>query len=128
EPQGGAIIDGWQAARALAAALALQFVGSFVARIEAASGSQLIGNGIITRCALRLANLLVPAKPQPFHVAADGHDVLFPAALDVRIVEAQDKPPASLSGEQPVEDRGADVADVQQAGRARRKADGDAHD
>ncbi len=69
----------------------------------------------------------VRIQPEPVEVVADRLVELGPRALPVGVVDAQHEPAAVLPGEQEVVKRGADVADVQPAGRGRREAGRDAH-
>ena len=72
---------------------------------------------------LGLFVLLVPAEVEPAQAFEDRSHRGFGVALDVGIVEAQDHRPALVAGVEPVENEGARAADVQKAGRRRRKTD-----
>jgi hypothetical protein len=56
-------------------------------------------------------------KPQPGKISADRRDMLLTAARRIGIIDPQQEFPASLLGEQPVVQRGADIADMERAGR-----------
>src|SRR5688572_17732598 len=92
-----------------------------------ASRLQEVGSSDVAIGPQRLTLLARPGQPQPAEVAADALGEFLGRALRVRIVEAQPERAAGLAGEQPVEQRGAHVANVQAPGGARRKADGDRH-
>src|SRR4051812_5749259 len=61
---------------------------------------------------------LVPVEAEPPQVAQDGLLGLARRALDIRVLDAQDERPAGSAREQPVEQRGSRVADVELTGRA----------
>ena len=72
-------------------------------------------------------HLTVPLETEPAQRLLD----LLRCCLDfparVRVFDPQQELAAFVAGEQPVEERGVDAADVQEAGRTRRKADSDGH-
>src|SRR3546814_1653558 len=73
--------------------------------------------GFIEREPLRLPRRAVDIEPQPREIGADGRDMLLPRPLAVGVVDPQQETPAMLACPQPVVERGADVADMQIAGR-----------
>src|SRR3989344_74592 len=74
--------------------------------------------------AMRATNprTLVPAKPHPAQVFRERGRVLFVAAHGIGILEAQQEHTAVAARQQPVEQRRADIAEMQPPGRAWRKA------
>src|SRR5690349_15364115 len=68
----------------------------------------------------RAANIraLVPVQAEPAQIAQDRRVGVGRGALDVGILDAEDERPMMAAGEQPVEQRGARVADVQLTGGA----------
>ena len=78
-------------------------------------------------CSIRLALLTRPRQPQPVEIVADAFGVLFLRALAVGVVHTQNKRPAMLLGIQPIQRRGADIADVQAPCRAWRKTNNRGH-
>ena len=123
QAQRGAVVEGRQTARHLPfSPAAAEFVLGFVARIEAAGGDQRLLRLFVARGAIGLAKRVVPVEAQPGEIGADGVGVFFGRAFAIGIVEAQQERAVVTAGEQPVDERGADVADVQAAGRARCEA------
>jgi hypothetical protein len=70
---------------------------------------------------------LVGRHAQPRHAVENGAHDLVGRTLLVGILDAQDEHAAVATREQPIEDRGAGAADVQEAGRGGCEADPDAH-
>ena len=70
--------------------------------------------------AIRTADLraLVPVDAEPAEPVEDGLKCLGLVAFSVRVVDAQDELAAVPSGQQPVEQGGADAADVEITGGA----------
>ena len=92
------------------------------ARIGVAGGAQSLGQGVIAFEALRLEiRPLVPIQPQPAQAIEHRLDQLGAGAVGVSVFDAQDKDAALIAGEEPVEERRARAADVQEAGGRRRK-------
>ena len=71
--------------------------------------------------------LAVPVDPEPAQRPLDLLDRLRDLAARVGVLDPQQALAAAPAREQPVEEEGADAADVEEAGRARRHADADAH-
>ena len=71
---------------------------------------------------------LVPLQVQPAQTVEDRFGSAGDEAVLVGILDAHDKAAAGVLGQQPVEQRRADVADVGHAGRAGSVADPDRHD
>ena len=89
-----------------------------------AAGEKLFGGLAIEIEALRLEErALVPVEAEPAHAFEDALDHFFRGALEVGVFDAQDKGSAEVAGEEPVEEGGAGSADVEIAGRGRRKTD-----
>ncbi len=74
------------------------------------------------RKAVRLIERAVPSHPQPGQIGFDGLFIGLGGALCVGVVNAQDEGPVLAFGEQPIDQSRADIADMQTAGRRRRKA------
>jgi hypothetical protein len=55
----------------------------------------------------------VGGEAKPGKIGADRLDIVLAAACRVGVVDAQQEPPAALPGQQPVMQRGADIADVE---------------
>src|SRR4029077_20919001 len=72
-------------------------------------------------------HLAVPIEPEPAKRILDLLRRLLHLAAGVRVLDPKPKLPALVSGEQPVEERGPDAPDVEEAGRARSHADADGH-
>ena len=123
ELERGAVVDRRAALREQALALELQLLGRLVAGIEPADRDQPVAGGVVVRQPVGLPLLARPIEAQPGKVALDRRFVLGLAALPVGVVEAQDEGAAVPLGEQPIEQRRAHVAHVQEPGRARRKTD-----
>jgi len=62
---------------------------------------------------------LVPQEAEPAQILVDACDELGSAALAVGVLDAQQEPATAAPGEQPVEERGARIAEMQLAARAR---------
>ncbi len=116
------VIDRRHPPRELAFALAVEFVGRLIAGIKLPALFQPGHDLVVSLRPHGLAFLTVPAKPQPAQVSTDCLDELLARTLGVGVVEPQDELPPGLVGKKPVEDCGADVADMKSPGRARRKA------
>ena len=95
------------------------------------AGEQLVDGGLITLAALRLKvravrpaepcrrrRAFVPVDAEPVEAVENRLQRLGDVALGVGVVDPQDELPAVLAGEQPVEQRRANAADVQITGRA----------
>ena len=94
---------------------------------ETPAGQQLLDRGPVTVQPLRLvirserpAHLrpLVPVDAQPVEAVEDRLQSLLDVPLLVGVVDPQDKLPTVLPGEEPIEQGGADPADVEVSGRA----------
>ena len=64
---------------------------------------------------------LVPVHAEPFHAVDDDADGLVGGPRLVRVLDAEDEGPLVMAGEEPVEEGGADPADMQSAGGAWRE-------
>ncbi len=73
--------------------------------------------------AFGLLVLFVPVEAQPAQALEDGLDAGFGVALDIGVVEAQDHGSVVVAGIEPIEDKGARAADVQEAGGRGGKTD-----
>ena len=62
---------------------------------------------------------LVPQETEPAQILIDACDELGPATLAVGVFDAQQKLATAAAGQQPVEERGARIAEMQLAARAR---------
>ena len=102
-------------------ALLVQFLRRAEAVISLALGDQTFGvlkiNGELVTLAIRRERTaevgsLVPVEPQPFQIVQQLPLVAALAALDVGVFYAQDHGAALLPGKEPVEERGAGIADM----------------
>lgn len=73
--QGCPFVDRWQPARHLTPPVLL--VGRLIARVEQPLSLQLVRNLVIARETLRLANFLIPRKPEPLQTLPDRLHELF---------------------------------------------------
>jgi hypothetical protein len=121
------VIDRGHAARELPLASAIQLVRRVIGRIEPAGRLQPADGFGINIEALRLASFLVPIQPQPAHILADAFDIFLARPLQVGVVEAQNELPPLAAGEEPVQQSGPEVADMDASRRARREADDGCH-
>src|SRR4029077_4236330 len=69
----------------------------------------------------------VPVEPEPAKRPLDLLRRLVDLAARIRVLDAKTELAAIVTGEEPVEERGPDVPDVQEAGWARGHADADGH-
>ena len=67
--------------------------------------------------------LAVPVEPEPAERLLDLLGRLGDLAARVRVLDAQPELAALVAREEPVEERGVDASDVEEARRARREAD-----
>src|SRR5580765_106074 len=72
-------------------------------------------------------DIAVPVEPEPAQRLLDLLRRLFDLATRIRVLDAKTELAALVTGEEPVEERGPDVPDVQEAGWARSHADADGH-
>ena len=107
-------------------ALGLEFLGRGVVVIGMAAGQQLFDGLLIAIQPLRLvvggertAHLgpFVPIDAQPMQAVEDRLQRLLDVPLLVGVVDPQNELAAMLPGEQPIEQRGPDAANVQISGR-----------
>ena len=122
--QRGAVVDRRQPAAQLDLALEIEFLRGLVRGIDAPVGAQFLERRFVGGEAQRLALLTVRFQTQPRKVGADRIDIFLAAALRIGVVDAQDESAAGLAGQHPVVQRGADVADMQAAGRRRGETGG----
>jgi hypothetical protein len=88
-----------------------------VAAIGAAGGEHLHGRLAMTVGARELAHrLAVPVETEPFEAVEDGVDGFRGGAFAVGVLDAEQELAAGLAGVEPVEQRGARPADMQEAG------------
>ena len=94
-----------------------------VAAIGVAALEQLVRDLGVARPELRLVIFVaVPIEAEPAHPVEDRVDRLLGRAGLVGVLDAQQEFAAVVAGEQPVEQRRARAADVQEAGRARARS------
>ncbi len=55
---------------------------------------------------------LIPVEAQPAKSSQDCLGMLRPRAVAVSVLDAEDEDPSVVSGEEPIEERGASTADV----------------
>src|SRR5690606_27890025 len=98
-----------------------------VAGIEQPGLAQPPGSRFIEMGAPRLPLHNVRPDTEPIEIAFDLRGEFLARALDIGVVEAQHIPAGRLPGEQPVEQRGTRIADMDMAGRRRRETDSYGH-
>jgi hypothetical protein len=123
QTQGGAVIDRRKTARLLALAAPVKLVRRLIGRIEPAQILKLRGGRVVGRHPLRLAAHQVRPNSEPFQIRLDRIGVFRLRTLEIGIVEAEDERAAAAAREEPVEKRGAGVADMDAAGRRWREPD-----
>src|SRR4029077_18456581 len=128
EIHGGAVINRRTPAGLLAFALQLEFLRRRIGWVEPPRRLKFLQRLLIASEAVRLAHLLRIVDAEPGKVPADAFGEFLGRALAVGVVEAKDELPAHLAREKEIEQRRADVAGVNAAGRARRESNGDSHD
>ncbi len=101
----------------------IELLARLVGLVGLAVGDQLLDERVVDRGALRLVDQLgvVPLQPKPAQVLQQLVAGLLGRAGQIGILDAQQKPPAEVAGQQPVEQRRAGAADVQIAGGRRAK-------
>ncbi len=122
---GFALVDRRQLAPEQDLALDIQLFRRFITGIDPAIGAQPLEFLAVNREPLGLADRRSGVEPEPVEIGNDRLDMLLAAALEIGVVDAQQKPPAALRAKQIIMQRGADIADVQAPGRRRGKAGGD---
>jgi hypothetical protein len=127
ERQRGTIVDGRFAPAELDLALEIEFLRRLVGRIGPPRRPQPLQRRVVDAEALRLAMLLVCKEAEPGEVLADGGRRFFRGASLIGVVEPQDEAAAILLRPQPIVNGGADVADVEAAGRRGSEAGDDVH-
>ena len=123
--QRGPVVDRRQPAPEQHLALELEFLRCLVAAIDPPRLDQPRKLPLIQIEPRRLPRLPVGHDPEPGEIGADRRDMLLAAALEVGIVDPEQKAPGMLSGQQPVVQRRADIADVQIAGGRGSEAGGE---
>ena len=123
----GAIVDRRQAARPSQAALTFQFNLSLIGGIDVIRRLQLVESDAVFGEAIGLAVGHVMRQAQPAQIAVDRLLELFRRTRRVSVVNAQNELTACLLGEQVIQQRGAGVADMQQARGRRRETNFDRH-
>ena len=122
--QPGAVINRGLAHVQLLLALQVQLARRFKDLIQLALAAQILRRFGIAVQPLRLLFDAVPADPQPFQIAADPVHIFLLRAVPVGIVKAQDESAAGLARDQIVEQRRAQVADMDMPRGRGRKAGG----
>ncbi len=123
--QRAAFIDRRQAAPEQHLATQIEFFRCLVAAIDAADLFERLEMRLVQVEALGLARLAVGRQAEPGKIVADRGDECLVRARLVGIVEPQDEAPAMFARIKPVVQRGADIADMEIAGRRRREAGDD---
>ncbi len=104
----------------------LELLGARIAAVGGAAGEHLIDHLAMALGARELADrLAVPVEPEPFEPVEDRRDRGLRRALAVRVLDAQQERSAEAFGVEPVEQRRARAADMQESGRRRREAGDD---
>jgi hypothetical protein len=99
----------------------VELLGGLIGRVQPAQILEPRGGLVVGRHPLRLAAHPVRPYPKPFQIRLDRVGVFRPRTLQIRVVEAQDERPAVAADEEPVQQSGASVADMDAAGRRRRE-------
>ncbi len=103
-----------------------QFLRGRVAVIGLAAGEQRFRHLAVARDAGELVNdVAVPIEPEPFQPVQDRSNRGLGRALAVGVLDPQQHPAAEFFGVQPVKQRGAGAADMEEAGRRGGKAGDD---
>ena len=123
---GLALVDRRKPAPEQHLAAEIELLWRFVTGIDASGGLQPFELAFVQIEPLRLAHHHVGIDPEPAEIVADRGIELGRRALGVGVVDAQDELAAVLLREQEIVQRGADIADVEPAGRRGGEA-GDGH-
>ena len=107
-------------------ALEVQLGRGFPCLVEAGFRAQLIRRCHVAIEPRRLRLDPIPCQAQPFQIFLNAIRVFLLGPLRIRVVEAQNELPARFPGDQPVEQRRAQVADMEIAGGRGGKT-GDSH-
>jgi hypothetical protein len=126
KPQRFTIIDRRQSAAEQHFPFQLQLFGRFIGRIDMAGRAQPVERCFIARKARRLRLLGVGSHAQPVEIRADRGREGWGGPGGIGIVHPQQEATAGLAGEQPVQKRGAHIADMKAPGGRWRKT-GDDH-
>ena len=124
--QRAAVVDRRALLAELLLALVAQLLLRFEAGVEPAGGLQPLGRRGIERHAVGLAELFIPVEAEPAEILLQRLGIFGLAALGIGVVEAQQHLAAELAGEQPVDQRGAGIADMEVA--RRRGGEAEFHD
>jgi hypothetical protein len=93
-----------------------------------ALGEKLPGGRLMARARVELElDLAVPVEPEPPERPLDLFDRLLDLAARVRVLDPKEKLAALVAREEPVEERRADAADVEESGRAGCETSADGH-
>ena len=96
--------------------------------VRLAVGHELVGDAPAVVHPVELEGVRpVPVEAEPAERVLDLVDRLRDLARGVGVLDPQPELPALVAREEPVEERGADVADVEEPGRAGSHADADGH-
>ena len=116
--------------------LRLNLLGRGIVVVGMAAGQQFLDGRLIAVQPLRLivrgerpadSRPFVPVDAQPLQPVEDRLQRLFDVPLLIGVVDPQDELPSVLPGEEPIEQGGADSADVQVSGGAGSKTGADGH-
>src|SRR5690606_30665185 len=110
-----------------AGTLAVELFLGFVAGIEPAGGNQPVARRIVKRGAVRLADQEVGLDAEPRQVNLYAVGKLAGGTREIGIVHAQHISAAVATGEEPVQQRRACIAQMDTAGRRWRPANSDTH-
>ena len=80
---------------------------------------------VVFLAGLRAARTRIPLQPHPLQVLHQRGGVGLLAALGIRVLDAQDEAPAVVAREQPAEQRGTRIAEMELARGAGSEAGGD---
>ena len=102
---------------------AVEFLGGLIGLVKMTQFLEPRGGLVVGRHPLGLAAHEIRPDFKPFQIRLDRVGVFRPRALEIRVVEAQDERAPAAADQEPVQESGAGVADMDAAGRRRREPD-----
>ena len=127
--QRGAVIDWRQSARLLQLSTFLELFGGFVTWIETAYFPKPCGGGLVELDPLRLTHRQIRNDAEPGEIDLDRLREFLARPGEISVIETQHESSIVRRGEQEVEQSHTCIADVNAAGRRRRKTnDRSGHD
>ena len=120
--EGSPVVDRGHPATQLDLALQIEFLCRFISGVDPPYRLQSLKCRFVFFQPVRLTFLAIGLQPKPGQVGADRLDIFFFGSFRIGIVDTQQKLPATLLGQHPIVQGGADIADVEVARRRGRKA------